>query len=79
MYLRLVLYSGHAHALSAYRVEKETSTFKVGLAKPLSFTDVAGASKFSGDKVTYGPFEDVKPFTQVEKGKRGPSLTNVVF
>lgn len=69
--LRLVLYSGHANAPSAYRVEKETSSFKVGSTKPQSFTDLSGVSKFSGDKVAYGPFEDVKPFTQVEKFPAG--------
>ncbi len=60
----MVLYGGLANVASAYKVEKETSNFKIGTTKPVSFTELA-PSKFFSDKLTYGPYENVKPFTQV--------------
>jgi len=62
---QLVLYTGHANLLSAYPVEKETNILKVGSTKPVSFTEQS-PSKWSSEKLTYGPYENLKPFTKKE-------------
>lgn len=61
-----MIYSGIANVLSAYPVLKESCVYKVGPTKPISFTEVA-PSKHATDKVTYGPYENTKPYTKVRK------------
>lgn len=50
--------------MSPYLVEKESSNFKIGSVKPISFTEHA-PTKYNGDKVSYGSYENQKPFTKV--------------
>lgn len=49
--------------LSAYKIEKESSSFKTN-TKPVSFTENV-PTKYIGDKVLYGPYENQNPFTKV--------------
>jgi oligosaccharyltransferase complex subunit alpha (ribophorin I) len=60
---QFVQYNGHSNIISAYPVEKESSNFKVGSPKPISFTE-QNPSKYASDKVSYGPYEKQKPYTQ---------------
>ncbi|KAI1726427.1 ribophorin I domain-containing protein [Ditylenchus destructor] len=60
---QFVKYNGFGNVLSAYIMDKETTNFKVGNTKPISFTEL-NPSKYATDKVTYGPYEKQKPFVQ---------------
>ncbi|KAI1732893.1 ribophorin I domain-containing protein [Ditylenchus destructor] len=60
---QFVKYNGFGNVLSAYAMEKETTNFKVGNTKPISFTELS-PSKYATDKVTYGAYEKQKPFVQ---------------
>ncbi|TMS38041.1 hypothetical protein L596_004854 [Steinernema carpocapsae] len=59
---QFVLYNGDAHVSSIYGITKESSVFTVGSGKTLSFTE-SGPTKQTGDRVTYGPYANQKPFT----------------
>jgi len=59
---QFILYEGDALVSSAYPVEKETSHFKIGTGKLVSHTQTNG--KHVGDKITYGPFTDQKPYSE---------------
>lgn len=62
---RFVQFNGLGNVVSAYPVSKETSVFRVGSSnKVVSHTTVNPTKQESG-KVTYGPFTDNKPYTQV--------------
>nr|CAD2177809.1 unnamed protein product [Meloidogyne enterolobii] len=60
---QLVLYSGLANIPSAYSLLKETCIYKVGSVQPIAFTDVS-LSKYASGKITYGPYENSKPYTK---------------
>jgi len=62
---QFVLFDGVANTPSVYPVEKESSSFKVGSPKPLSFTE-HNPSKYGNDKVSYGPYENQKTYSRKE-------------
>lgn len=64
-FYRFLKYVGYGNVLSVYTLNKETTTIKLGV-KPISFTEIK-PTKFSTDKIVYGPYENTKPFAKVNK------------
>uniref|UniRef100_A0A1I8A985 Dolichyl-diphosphooligosaccharide--protein glycosyltransferase subunit 1 n=1 Tax=Steinernema glaseri TaxID=37863 RepID=A0A1I8A985_9BILA len=59
---QFVLYNGDAHIASVYEIAKEITTFQLTGDNVLSFTEVS-PSKKTGDRITYGPYTNQKPFS----------------
>jgi len=60
---QLVLYRGFANVISAYHVESESTTFKVGKTKPISFTDINPVKHVSG-QIVYGPYQNTPAYSK---------------
>lgn len=63
---QLALYTGNQYYYSLYATKKQTSTFTLASDKIESYSPLKPVSK-SDSTITYGPYENVKPFEQVIK------------
>lgn len=67
LFYRFVKYTGFGNVLSVYDINKQTTTIKTG-TKPISFTEIK-PSKFSSEKIVYGPYENIKLLVKVGQQK----------
>lgn len=62
---QLVVYTGNQYYYSLYLTKKQTTTFNLASDKTESYSQLKPVSK-SDSTITYGPYENVKPFEQNE-------------
>lgn len=61
---QLVQYRGNAYLYSPYKVTAQTTKILLSSSSVESFTKVKPSSQ-SDSTITYGPYENIAPFTQV--------------
>ncbi len=61
---QLVVYKGNVHVLSPYPVKKEKTTVKLSPGTVQSYTKET-PTKQEGETITYGPYENIDPFSYV--------------
>ena len=61
---QLVLYSGNQYFYSLYATKRQSTVFNLASDKTESYSQLKPVSK-SDTTITYGPYENVKPFEQV--------------
>uniref|UniRef100_A0A158R5U6 Dolichyl-diphosphooligosaccharide--protein glycosyltransferase subunit 1 n=1 Tax=Syphacia muris TaxID=451379 RepID=A0A158R5U6_9BILA len=60
-----MIFRGNAHIASFYTVEKESSRIVLPQGRLISHTTVM-PSKHDGNKITYGPYTDQRPYTMAD-------------
>ncbi len=62
---QLVVYEGNHYYYSIYATSKQTTEVKLASDKTETYTQTLKPVKKSDSTITYGPYENVKPFEQV--------------
>lgn len=63
---QLVVFDGNVYFYSVYATQKQTTVVHLDSERAESYTQVKPTSK-SDTTITYGPYENVKPLTQVKR------------